>query len=264
MVMLSPGSAQERDLKLAAAVGQPAPPPVLESAPSRDVRRSNGRHALGHRRDVSPRPVVLARDLADQPPGRESAPDLSGRYADARLQRRRPPRGHGDRARSGRPGRRRRRPPLAARSRASRSRTRSRRFRTRRCRRSCRAPSCWTRSELAHLPYIVAHRERPCRERGPRRLCARHRRAARAPCSTSCTSATSSSIRTTTTMLGYRGHLHRPGTRPAHRAIPRRCILLDSTREAFIGDYLLTEEDVTPGNFFRTRPRRTSTGESSP
>ena len=78
---------KRRSIRGARAAAAPAatdrqPPRRRRTGPQRtgQLRRQARRHPVGHRQGVLARSVVLARDLAGQPPGPESAPHLPGRY----------------------------------------------------------------------------------------------------------------------------------------------------------------------------------------
>ena len=217
-----------------------------ESAPPGQLRRAARRHAVGHRRDVPARPVVLARDLADQSAGREPAFDLSrATCCRSRISTTAGPSSTSSAAP---------RSPAAAESIAcrracasSRSRKRSRRFRTRRSRRSCRAPSCSTRTSSTTLPYVFKHREGLIASSG-RDVYARG------------TDAPVGSVFNLVHLgdelvdpddndvLGYQGIFVGQG-RVDRSGDPSTVRVLDSTRETLVGDYLLAEEDVAAGEF---------------
>ena len=69
-----------------------------------------------------------------------------------------------------------------------------------------------------------------------------------APSSTSWSTAKSSSTPTTTIVLGYQGIYVGQG-RVARTGDPATLRLLESEREAVVGDYLMEEEDVEPPRF---------------
>ena len=175
MVMLSAGIAQERDLKLAAAVGQPAPPPVLNPRhPETYVVQSGDTLwdiAAKFLRDPWYWPEIWQINPQVENPHLIFPGDtLTLVYND-----------------DGRPAVTvTERGPASSAAAAStacrrafascRSRTRSRRFRTRRSRRSCRAPSCWTKRSSSICPTsspiataLIASAGRDVYARGMRR-----------------------------------------------------------------------------------------------
>ena len=145
------------------------------------------------------------------------------------------------------------------------SRRRSRRFRTRRSQRSCRARASSRGADQRCAVHRRASR-RPLRQRGPRRLRSRRRTgsARGLRLQRRASSARSSSIPTTTTCSATKASTSAKAASSAP-AIPATVRMLETEREAVVGNYLMNEEDLDSAELPAAIARREmSTAASSP
>ena len=257
MVVLSAGSAQERDLKLAAAVGQPAPPPVLNPRHPETYVVQKGDTlwdiAAKFLRDPWNWPEIWQINQQVENPHLIFPGDtLTLVYND-----------------NGRPAVTvTERGPVTSGGGVDRLSPRVRELPLENAIPAIPYASVQAflsrsvvleKKELAHLPYIVANRNGLVAASG-QDFYARHATAAQGSLYNVVHLGNKLVDPDDNAMLGYEGIYIGQG-RVQRTGDPATLHLLDSTREALIGDYLLPEQDVMPRNFVPHAPAQEVVGQ---